>query len=354
VRDVVVLGGGPAGCAAALELARSGLSVVVVDRPRGRRRAGDLLPPDAIPWLDRLGLCEALAALPRVEAPGIVSWWETDTPAETDFLLHPFGPGWHLDRESFDTMMAGAARRAGAALLSGSVQGCRSGATGWEVAVRTAEGPTVLRGRWLIDGTGRAAWLVRRLGVRLVALDHLVAVLAYLEPPGRPDPRLFVEAAPDGWWYAAPLPGGAVVAAFLTDHDLLPRGRAALGSFWDRQRGRTRLIRAVVPSRPAGLPLEVVAAGSVWAGAGAGPGWLAVGDAALAHDPLAGHGLLHALASGCRAADAVRAGAADAYQAEAGSTFAAYKAERDRLYSSVPFWADRPFWQRRRVAVAAS
>src|SRR5262245_65235966 len=63
---VTVVGGGPAGCSAAIALASHGIEVVVVDRgQRNRDKAcGDALISDAVMELDRLGLdASGLAAL---------------------------------------------------------------------------------------------------------------------------------------------------------------------------------------------------------------------------------------------------------------------------------------------------
>jgi len=56
--DVVVLGGGPAGCATALFLARAGISrVLLVESTRHRDfRVGESVPPDIRILLDELGL----------------------------------------------------------------------------------------------------------------------------------------------------------------------------------------------------------------------------------------------------------------------------------------------------------
>ena len=65
--DVVVIGGGPAGSAAATMLARQGWSVILLERERfPRDHVGESLLPASIPILEELGV------LPAVEAQGFV------------------------------------------------------------------------------------------------------------------------------------------------------------------------------------------------------------------------------------------------------------------------------------------
>jgi flavin-dependent dehydrogenase len=92
----------------------------------------------------------------------------------------------------------------------------------------------------------------------------------------------------------------------------------------------------------------------------AGADWLAVGDAAMAFDPLSSQGLFHALYTGLTSAEAV----ARAVDPEAGASaeavpsleavWSAYRETARHIYGSELRWADRPFWRNRhqRMAVA--
>jgi flavin-dependent dehydrogenase len=84
-----------------------------------------------------------------------------------------------------------------------------------------------------------------------------------------------------------------------------------------------------------------------------GPGWLAVGDAALAHDPLSSQGIASALLLGLAAADAIRdhldgrPGALIPYQNLVQRLSDEYQRGLAYYYRQERRWPDAPFWARR-------
>ena len=60
--DVIVVGAGPAGCAAATLLAHQGLRVVIVDRAAAPppKVCGEYLSPGCLPLLERMGVLQSL------------------------------------------------------------------------------------------------------------------------------------------------------------------------------------------------------------------------------------------------------------------------------------------------------
>jgi hypothetical protein len=97
------------------------------------------------------------------------------------------------------------------------------------------------------------------------------------------DPRTLVEAVADGWWYTAALTGNRRVATFMTDPDIARQYRLDRESSWREALEQTRFIRSAVPTQPACGEM-VRPAGSAYLEEPAGDGWIAVGDAACAHD----------------------------------------------------------------------
>ncbi|MBV8234964.1 MAG: tryptophan 7-halogenase, partial [Acidimicrobiia bacterium] len=151
--DAAVAGGGPAGAAAALALARAGRRVLLIEKsPEGPPRAGEALPPAARPLLRDLGLLDRLAAEGHLPCYGNLSVWGSDEPHTADFLFNPYGHGWHLDRRRFDAMLRDAARDAGAELRVGRLIDAER-STGGPWLIRTDRRPGGVPGLscdWLV------------------------------------------------------------------------------------------------------------------------------------------------------------------------------------------------------------
>jgi flavin-dependent dehydrogenase len=83
---------------------------------------------------------------------------------------------------------------------------------------------------------------------------------------------------------------------------------------------------------------------------------MAIGDAALAYDPLSGQGVLKSIETGTRSSAAIAryfAGDSTAlteYETWIQETYRSYLSQRGQLYGSVRRWPKSLFWQRRAVA----
>jgi flavin-dependent dehydrogenase len=353
--DVVIFGNGPAGAAAALALARKGLTVAIVAKAQSDRpKVGETVSPAVIRPLCQLGLWDRFAAAGHVPAPGTVVVWGEARAYENEFILNPYGSGWHLDRARFDRMLIDAATAAGADIFDATAADCvRADCGGWSVRLTPApEG--LLKTHWVVDATGRSAWLARRQGAKRHRVDRLVSLVGFATASSAREPRTLLESGPAGWWYAAALPAGRVVAAYFTDADLLPRGMPQRHQLWNETLARTQLISSIMPASVA-TPISVVAACSGHLIPCGGENWLAIGDAAQSWDPLSGQGIEKALVSAIAAAEAIsaaRSGHRDALGAMANAAeveFREYRRIQARHYRREGRWPDQAFWQRRQL-----
>jgi len=341
--DVAIVGGGPAGAVTALLLARAGAGVVLFERSRyDALRFGETLPPSVNPLLRALGLWDRFRALRPEPSYQTASAWGAQDTAEQSFVFSPHGNGWHVDRARFDEMLVQAAEEAGARLLRGAAV---------RRVVRTDEGLIVdaarsIRAGAVVDATGRAARIARSLGAIHHQLDRLVCVARVFAAAGQPAGDTFIEAVPDGWWYVSPLPEGRRLIAFFTDAGHAAGGRLAGVHGWDAALARTQHTRRLASGSPAGK-IHVAACASHELCPVAGEGWIAVGDAALAVDPLSSGGVAFALQSAAAAARVLLGGDRSVYEDFVASAAREYRTMRSQVYGWEERFADHHFWQSR-------
>src|SRR5215204_4831671 len=287
--DVVVLGGGPAGAAAALSLCRHApsLSVALVEQSGyDLPRVGETLPPTVQAVLEQLGGWDTFVGEGHAAAYGPCSAWGSDELLDNEFIYHPAGRGWHLDRARFDRMLARAAAGGGVTTYSGykftgSSHGRRGG---WLLNVKAEAGSEAeIKASFVIDATGRRAAFAGQRGVRKVLLDRLLGVSVTFGARGAgqfADTYTLVEAWEEGWWYSALLPEGRVVVFCMSDADVVKRRGLNSTDAWLGLLEATRHTRGRVRhATPLGPP-SAHAAYTHRLERVTGDGWLAVGDAA--------------------------------------------------------------------------
>ncbi len=320
--DAVVVGGGPAGAAAAITLARAGRQVVLVDRARFPRdkTCGDGLTTGALRLLEDLGLDPASVASWHVVEDVVV---RSPSGHEVLFPL-PRGRGTYAAvarRTHLDAAVLDLARAAGAKVLDGHA--CTGARQDDERVVLKVQGIGDVHARYAIGADGMWSPLRRHLGLAVPGYrGEWHAFRQYFTGVApRATTDLFVWFDPDllpGYAWSFPLPDGRANVGFGIQRG----GKVAVGDMqdvWSDLLERPH-IRAVLgdtaapeaPHKAWPIPARIddvqLTAGRV----------LWVGDAAAATDPMTGEGIGQALLTGILAAHAIdAAGPADPASATA-------------------------------------
>ncbi|HXH63279.1 MAG TPA: tryptophan 7-halogenase, partial [Gemmatimonadales bacterium] len=200
--DVLVVGGGPAGSAAALRLAMLGCSVLLVERSAfPRPHVGESLSPGVWVHFDRLDISE------RIEGAGFRRSFDTLLRWDGETSRVRAGrPSLIVDRARFDALMLDAARKAGAEVAQpASAEQVDAIDGGWRV--RLSDGRTA-EARFLVDASGRAGFSRR---ARRFTAGRLIAWHARWRV-GNPPAETLVERCGDRWLWGTTLPDGTFSA----------------------------------------------------------------------------------------------------------------------------------------------
>ncbi|WP_299690750.1 glycine oxidase maturase GoxB [uncultured Tateyamaria sp.] len=346
IHDVAVLGGGIAGAVAALRLARGGARPLWIAAPRGDAfKPGEHLSAAALPLLKTLGSDAVLRAEVHRHAHSTYSAWGSDLLVERNAIVQLEGPPTVLDRGAFEDALTAQALSAGAERIGHDVTGLAVDSDHW--LLETDSGP--IAARFLFDATGRKALVASKHATRFQA-DRLGCQYGIFAAYGdhAPRPVTLIEAEERGWWYLSVFADGRAVVNFYADTDLPgfdtgdfeenARGTVAIAAYLS-DHGYHRCGRA-----------RRIATNSTWIAPVIGAGWVAVGDAAAAFDPLSSHGMTTALWTAIHAADAYLAQDRDQMQRYAEHVARGvqdYLVARQAVYTREARWPDSPFWARR-------
>ncbi|UGY30464.1 FAD-dependent monooxygenase (plasmid) [Bradyrhizobium septentrionale] len=309
--DVLVVGAGPAGAVAAATFAKRGMRVAILEKDlRPEAKPGEVLTPNAIPILSHLGLLDLIEANDSLACPlaCIDRAWLMARPNREHFLGHPGGRAWVIDRVALERLLMSRAMRAGADVFLGHhVRGLIRRHGYWSVQTRSSDGLASLRAAFVVDASGRAATVARRLGAKRKSLFRLLAlhVQSASDAEWQSEPAsLTIEAAPVGWWYAVCGPRQTLTCALFIDDPDRARSdaaRSALLAALDDTISLPRWTKGLVRSGR----VRSVDASPSFLDHPAGEGWLAIGDAAASFDPIASQGLANALSSAVGGAEAI-------------------------------------------------
>lgn len=319
--EALVIGGGPAGCAAGTVLAQKGRRVIVLEREKfPRYHIGESLIPFTYPALERLGM------IPKLRQSAFTRKFSVQFISPSGRASQPFyffnrydretiAQTWQVLRSEFDQLLMTNARECGADVREemrvtellweqGRVVGAR--------AHNAAGQYTDFRAPMTVDATGREALAATRNAWRRGDPKlNKVAVWTYYEgarrDPGIDEGATTIGFIPNkGWFWYIPQAGNRVSVGVVADGKYLSRdGVKDPGTIFRREIQENRWIADHLAPGTCTGEYWLTGEYTFRSAYCAADGLVLVGDAYGFLDPVFSSGLMLALKSGVLAADAI-------------------------------------------------
>jgi geranylgeranyl reductase family protein len=325
--DVLVVGAGPAGSAAAITLARAGLAVVLIDQhafPRDKV-CGDGLIPDAHNACAKLGVLDKVMA--QAQASGFVgcigpSGGRVDVPGVLAVL----------PRKELDLILCRAAVAGGARMFAPVRFVAPMEEGGRVVGARLNHGETTreLRARWVLLASGAVPQALLAAGMSERHTPSGVALRGYVKNDAMVGKVTALEivwhrALSPGYGWIFPCPDGVfnIGVGIADSHDEHRNGKLKKGGLKKREINLRHVMddftRVYAPARELmaggtllgawkGAPLRCTLEGARWSR----PGLLVTGEAAGSTYSFSGEGIGKAMETGIHAAEVLLKGGLDA------------------------------------------
>ena len=300
-KDVIIIGAGPAGCAAGITLARSGLSVSVIDQatfPR-LKTCGDCITNRGADLIDELTRSQgSVRRLPHAVVRANAAIFPDGCRISRDFGS---APGYIVPRYYLDDSLRKALEASGAQLQ----QGIRV-----KKIIRNAQGifcgVEADRDRWsakaviAADGAGSIAWRTLNISPRQ-SHRMALAITCYYKNMDFDDvtgvcEHYFEEDLPGGYFWIFPAVNGLSNVGVYQNADCYKQAGIPIRDLLNRyiKRHNERFKKAQEASKPVCRPLPHAVKPFIESQ----PGLLVCGDAGCFIDPFTGEGIWQALHSG--------------------------------------------------------
>lgn len=321
VRDVLIIGGGPAGSTAATFLSRQGHKVTLLEKEQfPRDHVGESLLPFCHKLFSEIGVLDEMKAS-HVRKPGVrfvdrdgatFTTWCFDRVIKDETYL-----SFQVNRADFDLMLLENSRKNGAEILQRhKVEKVELDNPDGIVRLR-ASGPEGVRhfsSRFLLDCSGRNAFLASGFSQRkkFAELDRTALWTHYKGGQLRGGLEeglsliIYVGGEKKGWIWIFPLGPGWLTVGVVLNNDYIRNQKAKFEtegssnwqqSLFDQELGYSAFAQRVIEGHSATMPLLIEGDYSYFSENKYGKNWAMIGDAGTFIDPIFSSGVYLAMNS---------------------------------------------------------
>lgn len=314
--DLLIIGAGPAGSAAATFARQAGLCTLVVEKETFPRfRIGESLLPHGNALLREMGVWPRVAAAGFTEKYG--AFFRSGSGTATREILFDRGlvPGlemtYQVDRAHFDTLLLEHARELGAEVrLATTVRSVDSSADSHTATLESADGSReTVQVRWIIDSGGRDNLYPSQLKRDLLPpfAPRRVAIYTHVRgasrPAGRAAGHTTVVRLDEGWFWLIPIDAERTSVGLVTLSETLRAHSGSPADLFRQKISESPTLRSLLDRAVPVMDFHVTADYAYFRRQLAAPRLVLTGDAAGFFDPIFSSGVYLALHS---AREAVR------------------------------------------------
>src|SRR5580693_194381 len=317
--DVAVIGGGPAGSAAATLLARRGYKVIALEKARHPRfHIGESLLPMNLPLFERLGVLDKVRAMGVFKAGA-------DFEADNERGYNSFAfrraigdsppHSYQVWRQDFDKMLYDHARESGADAREGQevIKVEQKNSRKSLLEVQTDDGRNYsIEARYLVDASGRDALVASKNKLRRKNTQHQsAAIFSHFRGaehrPGEDAGNISIYRFDHGWMWMIPLPGGIMSIGAVCRPEYLKQRKGSTAEFLLETLNKNADLKRRIEHAEMAGEVRVTGNYSYDSTRMGGPGWILVGDAFAFLDPVFSSGVFLAMSGAEQAAAVVDA-----------------------------------------------
>lgn len=366
--EILIIGGGIAGCIAAISLADT-YNVSIVDKlETPPEKVGESLAPAAQRILNKLQLFTNTTEQEKlfINNLGMQSYWGSDQVRIVDHLRNPDGCSKSLDRQQFEIFLRKKVEEKGVHCFWGTrLFNSFYENKAWKITCKTDllknRTTDIFNTNFVIDATGRNSHFARSLQINRTSFDSLISCWLTL-PNKEKNTMSTITTDSDGWWYSAVTPKHKRVICFQTDADLIDKSYFKNYDSFFKIIKTNQIINNYIKKEDINKIQfhGVVSANSTKLNQVCGTQWLALGDAAISFDPLSSQGMFNAIASAMQVTELLQdykfirkydhhkiTDFSKAYTSQITSIWNSYLNHKNIFYGTEKRWKEHPFWKRR-------
>jgi 2-polyprenyl-6-methoxyphenol hydroxylase-like FAD-dependent oxidoreductase len=347
--DVIIMGSGISGLVLSILLQRKQIPHIVLDRIQKQKvmALAETLPPSAMPLLEELDLLSLFEQAALRKTYGYHSVWGSKQLRTTHFFnSNPYKYGLKIDKQAVQNTLK---ELVDTHIISyDTLDTIDTTPEKTTVIVHHQKEKQHIQGKIIVDATGRNRAVLSALQIPIQQYDDLLSFSCHL-------PRVthkhlvhdvLTESFAGGWGIISGLRENVQVMTLYTNKHTGLHKQLTDYAHWKPILSDTKYLRKFLAKE---VP-DTILGGKASSSAPqytAGRNWLAIGDAAMAFDPLSSHGITNALYTAKRAAQALTQPlyTLENYHQDIHDIFTSYLDTKDILYQQEQRWPEQVFWQ---------